>query len=613
MEDLAISDFGLVLLFAVLAGVLSVRLKLPPVAGLLFTGMLLGPNVFHIIESPTIEAFSQIGSIMLLFMIGVEFSITKLLSTGIRAIISSMLLIFLTFTIMHEVALLTGFDSITSLCIGSVFSISSTAIIMKILEQKKLIDRKEVPVLVAILIVEDIFAVFLLTFFSNLKSGLYVDENFLAAAIISLSILGFVYVILLRVLQKLSLILLRYQAEDTRILFSFALGIGLSVIASFLGLTPAIGAFLAGSIIAGLPNSRDFENSIRPFSHVFSSFFFLSVGMLINPVALLTSFDLTLILIGSFMAVVMLSTTLAFYLITTSGRSSVFAGLAMIPLGEFSLLIAKETIGLTEVNLVNIASLGVLITSIFCSFLVPRNEQAYLWFKSNLPSTLLSTLKDSSNYFINVISAFEPNGYFYNLLIKEVKNSLSDILLVLGLSLFYITVRSYLQFPVDLLDHTFSADMGLLAALVIIFSFPLIKLALSIKKLLGALSMIFTYTTPMTKKGSILRNILIGTVLLMLFANFYLVIEFLVLPRIFNLLSIIFGLLSIFFFWSAIRVSTIWLYISKMQPIDIMKKQILTSQDDPVSGYISPSAGLETQKKKKVSKKRKTPKNKNLR
>lgn len=604
MEGLAISDFGLVLLFAVIAGILSVRLKLPPVAGLLITGMLLGPNVLHLIELPTIEAFSQLGSILLLFMIGIEFSITKLLSTGIRAILSSLLLVFLTFTTMHGIAILIGFDSITSLFIGSIFSISSTAIIMKILEQKKLVDRKEVPVLVAILIIEDLFAVFMLTFFSNLKSGLYVDENFLVAAIISLAILGFVYVILLKLLQKLSLVLLRYLTEDTRILFSFALGIGLSVIASLLGLTPAIGAFLAGSIIAGLPNSRDFEQSIKPFSHVFSSFFFLSVGMLINPIALLASFNLTLLLIGSFMITIMLATTFAFYLITASGRSSVFAGLAMLPLGEFSLLIAKESIGFTQVNLVNIASLSVLITSVFCSFLIHKNEQLYLWLKSHLSAKFLFALKKLSKYFLNVISTFEPNGYFYNLLIKEVKNSVFDILLVLGLSIFYIVVRSYLQFQIYLLGYTFSADMGLLVVLLILSLFPLTRLVLSMKKILSALSIIFTHTTPVTKKGSILRNIIIGTILLMLFANSYIIIDFLVLPRIFNWFSIIFGLLSVFFFWSVVRASTLWLHLSKMKPIDIMKKPILVSKDDMV--IAGPLFSTEPKTPKKTSEKRKT-------
>jgi CPA2 family monovalent cation:H+ antiporter-2 len=166
MEGAAIFDFAWVLLFAALAGMVSVRLRLPPVAGLLVAGMLIGPNVLRLVELPTIEAFAEIGSVLLLFMIGVEFSIAKLMATGIRAVLSSLLLIFLTFTIMHEIAILLGFDIITSLFIGSMFSMSSTAIMMKILEQKKLVDRQEAPVLVAILIIEDIIAVFMLTFFS---------------------------------------------------------------------------------------------------------------------------------------------------------------------------------------------------------------------------------------------------------------------------------------------------------------------------------------------------------------------------------------------------------------------------------------------------------------
>ena len=602
MEGAAILDFGWVLLFAAVAGMLSVRLRLPPVAGLLVAGMLLGPNVLHLVELPTIEAFAEIGAVLLLFMIGVEFSIAKLLSTGIRAVLSSLLLVFLTFTIMHEIAILLGFDNITSLFIGSMFSMSSTAIMMKILEQKKLVERHEVPVLVAILIIEDIVAVFMLTFFSSLKSGSVTGgEGLIGAVIISLSLLAFGYIILLRVLQKFSQIFLQYQADDTLILFSFTLGIGMSVAASFLGLTPAIGAFLAGSIIAGLPNGRDFEHSIRPFSHVFSSFFFLSIGMLIDPAALMQSAEVTLLLIGSFMVVVMLAATLAFYLISTSGRSSVFAGLAMLPLGEFSLLIASESVGLTQINLVGVASVGVLATSIICSFALNRSEHLYLWFKPHLPKRFLSALKDSSAYFLNVISTFEPEGYFHRLFVSEMKNSIADILFILGASVFYIAARSYVQFQMVLSGYSISADLALLALLAIISLVPLAKLVLSLKKLFDALAMIFSRSTPTMAKGHILRNVIIGGVLLMLFANYYLVVDVLALPGIFNWLSIVFGIMSVFFFWSAVRASTLWLFLSKRTPANILEQKIVTSEDDII--VVGKSAPAEEKREKKGEKK----------
>ncbi len=606
MEGNAILDFGWVLLFAALAGMLSVRLRLPPVAGLLVAGMVIGPNLLHLVDLPTIEAFAEIGSVLLLFMIGVEFSISKLLSTGLRAVLSSMMLVFLMFTLMHEIALLLGFDYITALFIGSMFSMSSTAIMMKLLEQKKLIGRQEVPVLIAMLIIEDIVAVFMLTFFSSLKSGGYAGDGLIGAIIISMGILAFGYIILLRVLQKFSQIFLQYQAEDTLILFSFTLGIGMSVIASLLGLTPAIGAFLAGSIIAGLPNGRDFEHSIRPFSHVFSSFFFLSVGMMIDPSALLQSADLALILIGGFMVLVVLMAALTFYLISTSGRSSFFAGVAMLPLGEFSLLIAKESVGLTSVNLVGIASFGVLVTSLVCSVMLSHSERLYLWFKSHLPPKFLSTLKDSSSYFLNVISAFEPEGYFHRLLMSELKAGYSDIIYILAASMFYIVARTYLQFPVSFAGIAFTASIGLFALLIMISLVPLVRLVISAKHLFDALSMIFSRTSPTATKGAILRNVIIGSVLLMLFANFYILVDILLLPRIFNWLAIPFAMLSVFFFWSAVRASTLWLLLSKRQPAEILGQKIVTSEDDAivVAGSApkeeKPAAGEKGRKKRTV-------------
>lgn len=603
MEGAAILDFGWVLLFAALAGMVSVRLRLPPVAGLLVAGMLIGPNVFHLVELPTIEAFAQIGAVMLLFMIGVEFSIAKLLSTGVRAVLSSLLLVFLTFTVMHELAILLGFDVITSLFLGSMLSMSSTAIMMKILEQKKLVERQEVPVLVAILIIEDIAAVFMLTFFSSLRSGSVAGgDGLIGAVIVSLGVLAFGYIILLRVLQKFSQVFLQYQAEDTLILFSFTLGVGMSVVASLLGLTPAIGAFLAGSIIAGLPNGRDFEHSIRPFSHVFSSFFFLSIGMLIDPSALIRSADLTLLLIGSFMIVMFLATTFAFYLISANGRSSVFAGLSMLPLGEFSLLIASESVGLTQIDLVGVASVGVLITSLACSLALSRSEHIYLWLKSRMPKRFLSTLKDSSGYFLNVISTFEPEGYFHKLFVREMRNSASDILYILGASVFYIAARPYLQFQVFLSGFSFSADAGLLAVLFLISLVPLAKLSISLKKLFDALAMIFSRSTPTMAKGHILRNVIIGSVLLLLFANYYLIVELLVLPSVFNWLSILFGIMSVFFFWSAVRASTLWLFLSKRTPANIMEQKIVTSEDDMI--IVAPSSPKEEEKPGAGGKKR---------
>ncbi|MFH0737773.1 MAG: cation:proton antiporter [Candidatus Micrarchaeota archaeon] len=605
MEGTSILGFEWILLFAAIAGILSVRFRMPPVAGLLLAGMLMGPNILNLVDPPTISAFAEIGSVLLLFMIGVEFSVTKLLSAGLRAMMSSFLLICLTFIIMHEAAVLIGFDQITSLFIASIFSMSSTAIMMKILEQKRLVDRSEVPVLVSMLIIEDLAAVFMLTFFSSLKAGSSTGDGFVGAILVSLVVMAFAYLILLRLLKRFSLIFLRYQAEDTLILFAFALGVGMSVLASLVGLTPAIGAFLAGSIIAGLPVGQEVERSIRPFSHVFSSFFFLSVGMLINPATLLVSAELTLMLIAAFMATIFLATAFVFFLISTSGRSSVFAGFAMLPLGEFSLLIAKESVGIVSSDLVGVASVGVLITSLTCSLALERSDRSYVWLKKKLPPKFLDTLRDASGYFRNVVSAFEPGGYFHRVLITELKKCRTDLLYLIGAAVFLFASKPYLDFQVSSFGIQTTAHAILLALLAVISVYPVIRIAISAKRLFDALATIFSRTTAQTNRNRILRNLLISAALFVVFANSSFIVDYLLLPRVFNWLAVVVGMLSLFFFWSAVRASSLILFLRDNRTLDLMKSRIVTSGDDMIFvGGAGPARGAKTGKPKSGEKKR---------
>ncbi|VVC04286.1 Glutathione-regulated potassium-efflux system protein KefB [Candidatus Bilamarchaeum dharawalense] len=573
-------DFGWVLLLAALAGIFSVRFKIPPVVGLLFAGMLIGPNLLNVVDQSTIEIIAEVGSILLLFMVGVEFSIAKLFSTGLRAVISGFLLILIMFAAMHEVSIILGFDSLSSLFLASVFSMSSTAIMMKILEQKKLLERTEVPLLIIMLIIEDIVAVFLLTFFSNLTTNTYDPQSIFGAILLSLGILIFCYVILLRALRKLSIIFFRYQTEDTLTMVSLALGIGMSALASLLGLTPAVGAFLAGSIVAGLPNGKDFERSIRPFSVVFSSFFFLSVGMLIDPTALFVSLDVTVILVISYLIAVFLTTSFVFYLIGSDGKSAIFAGIAMLPLGEFSLLIARESVGIVPINLVSIVSVGVLFSSILCSFSLRKYDKIYLAIKTHTPQNLLDTLKHASGYFRNVMTAFEPKGYFHTRLVNELTSIRWDLAFVTVASVSLWFSRSLLRFPIAIMGYTASADFLVFLVFLLVSIIPLYRILSSFRRLLDTLSTVFSQTTGAAQRSIILRNLIISIIFFAVFVNYPLLIEWLVLPRIFIWFSLVFGVLSVFFFWSAIRASSVWFMISGRRPIFVNYPSAKASSKD---------------------------------
>ncbi|MGV8085083.1 MAG: cation:proton antiporter [Candidatus Bilamarchaeum sp.] len=562
MQSTIVTDFVWVVFFSSLAGLVSSRFNVPHVAALLFAGLLLGPNFLNLVDVNTITAFADIGAVLLLFLIGVEFNLSKLFSIGLRAVVISFLIVLVTFLIMHEVALLIGFDSLSSLFVGAMFSLSSTAIMIKILEQKGLVGREEVPTLVAMLVIEDIIAVFMLTIFSNLHRDSVAAGDFLNSFIIAFAVLLFAYLLLLKLLKVFSDLFLKYSTTDTIVLFSFTLGVALSALASILGLSPAIGAFLAGSLTSALPRRNEIEHSMRSFSLVFSSFFFASVGMLISPSSISAIVLPTSILVITFMVTVFLATAVSFFLLTSNGRSSVFAGLVMLPLGEFSLLIAKESVGLISSDLVAIASIGVFISSWFCSIAVDKRNNIFNVMRKSIPERVVSTLQGSSSYFSGVIQSFEPGGYFHRLLIFQLKRVISDVLMLIGGMLFYWLSLSYLTFQITLFGRLVSSSQIVFFIVGLLCMVPVYRVIMSFKRLFNALSTIISRTTPVASKGAIFRNFIVAFVFFIIFTNFYLIVNFLQLPAIFNWISVLFALLCVFFFWSAIRAVSLGLFLS---------------------------------------------------
>ncbi len=583
MDESLIISFGWMVLAATLASIVAAKVKLPPAVALLIAGMIIGPSVLHLINIETTEMFAEVGAALLLFMIGIEFSIPKLLSTGLKAVISSLLLVLITFIGMHEIALLLGFGGIAALFVAAMFSMSSTALIMRILEQKGLVEREEVPVLVGMLVIEDIIAVFMLAMFSGLKAGSITPESIIGAIFTAFAILGFSYIILLKVLKHVSEYGLIGSTEDVRVLFAVALGFGMSALAGFLGVTPAIGAFLAGSLMSALPESLDLEKSVRPFGLVFSALFFLSVGMFISPLVIAGSWVSILILLLAFMALVFLGTLLIIYLQTSNGHSAVFAGLAMLPLGEFSLLIAKASVGVVpENNLVGIAALGVLVSSLICSFFLSYNEKMYLWLRQHSPIRVVSTLTHASRYFRNVIASFEPGGYFHRLFLFELNRVISDVLFIFAAGLFYWLARITFTMPLTIFGTMIQLDNVIFFLAILLSLIPLSRIFVSVKRLFDALSTIFSRTTPQSSKSSVVKNLLIAIVLFFLFANFYLIVAFLHLPSIFNWISVVFGLMCVFFLWSSIRTLSLGFFLSEGKMGPLLHEKIMAGSEDMV-------------------------------
>ncbi|MBN1156961.1 cation:proton antiporter [Candidatus Woesearchaeota archaeon] len=400
------SELGLIILFSIIGGVFAVRFKQPAVLGLIITGAIVGPNLLGWVKSPSlIETAIEVGAILLMFTIGTEFSLTRLISLGTRTFLVATIKMGLNFLAGYYAAVFLGFGRVSALYIGVILSITSTVILMKILEQKGFSKRKEVPLLVAILILEDIFGVFALTFFSGINSGLELKPvSILTKVVISLTILFVVFLVLQRFLNRIICWLIKHSTEETTTLISLGLCGGMSYIAVLLNLSASVGAFLAGNIVSSLPGSAKFEKSIRPFTLFFTSLFFFSIGTVVSYSAILQNIHIIAILLLVYLVFLFAAIGISsYFLMNSSGKSAVFSALAMIPIGEFSLLIARESMVLNlGADLVSITAAIILFSSLIMSFVIGRHNQIYLLTRRILPEKALEDIRLSLSFINNL-------------------------------------------------------------------------------------------------------------------------------------------------------------------------------------------------------------------
>ena len=404
-------DVGILVLCATIAGVLANRVRVPPVLGLLLIGAIVGPNFLALVsQSDTVELFSEIGATLLLFAIGVEFSMSKLAKLGIRVLGIAVAKLAVIFFLSFQLASLLGFSSIGALYVGAILAITSTALMIKIVEQKALLSREEVPLLIATLIIEDLFAVFAMAVFSGLGDGGASTRGLAYSITFSILALIVAYAVLMKVLGWVLDYFIKYQAAETTTLLALGVGVGFSYFAQIIGLAPSIGAFLAGSMIASLPKGTLLEKSIHPFVLAFSSIFFLSIGMLINFSSIQQNLLVIAVLVIANLLFKFMGTYSSTYLFGFSSKQSFFAGLAMLPVGEFSLLIAKQGTPVVGFDLIGFTSATVFFSTLASALLIGKFESLNNLFVRFVPKPVRNTAVEASYSFSEAISSIDSAG-----------------------------------------------------------------------------------------------------------------------------------------------------------------------------------------------------------
>ncbi|GEM_PF-988394 len=390
ISDTLFLDLGLLVLFAAVAGLAAVRFKIPPVLALLTAGIFIGPHALGLIpESEAIALFAEIGAVLLLFTIGAEFSIAKLKQFGAKAFSIGLFKLAIVFWLSFQTSLLLGLDSVASLYLSAILAISSTALTIKILEQKGMAKREEVPYLIGALVVEDLFAIFALAFFSATSETTPSVLGWATSLLAALAILGVAYLVVLRILKRALEWLEQQESKETVLFLGFALAIGFSYLAQTVGLSTSIGAFLAGSIVASLPKGKVLEDAVSPFTLAFSSIFFLAIGLAVDLTVVVQNPLLVVLLVGAGIVFRFVATGTSLYLNGFAAEQATFGAAALLATGEFSLIIASVGAkAVPAVDLVSLTSVMVFVSTIFCSLAVSHYLTLEKWTRKIMPQAL---------------------------------------------------------------------------------------------------------------------------------------------------------------------------------------------------------------------------------
>lgn len=561
MPELLIT-IGYIVLFAIIAGLLAVRFKQPSVIILLLIGSIVGPNALGIIKNiDFINGAADLGAILLLFLIGLEFSISKLFATGLRALIITVIKIAVVFFFGYETSLLMGFSEIIALYVGIILSISSTAIFIKIVEDKRLAKSEEIPLLIGILILEDIFAVFALTFFSTLSSTTQITVSVLLKKFaVALIIISLAYLVLLKVFKRMLQWVIKNTTEDTFAFIAIGTCIGFSLLAAIVKLTPSIGAFLAGSIVAAFPEAKRFQETLHPFSLAFVALFFLSLGMLIDFRAVLLNFFLIMALLIVNLISKFLSIAGGTYLLSRfNSKQAIFSGLVFTSVGEFSLLIAKEGSALLpEIDIISVTASVIFFSAIIMSILINYTGNIEDAMHRGFSYRARSKLKDFAQKIARVPSAFEYGGALHSKFSGKSKNLVIDFFIIMfELGIIFLVWEIFKHKILDLIENYF-LRLILITAVIIIVIYPLTLFLRNLKALLDLLVNSFVEVefyqqidTKLTKR--IGNYFIIGSILILSGFLVPFIFSLIKLPKIFNVISFIVIGFGILFIWGGIR------------------------------------------------------------
>jgi CPA2 family monovalent cation:H+ antiporter-2 len=458
-----IADLALILIAGAITTILFRKIKQPLVLGYIIAGFLVGPYISFlptVQDTANIKTWAEIGVIFLLFSLGLEFSFRKLKRVGGSASVTAVIeIIFITLA-GYLLGTWMGWSLMDSVFLGGMLASSSTTIISKAFDELGVKTKKYAGIVIGVLIVEDLVVIMLMVLLSTVAVTKVIEGPQVVLTIVKLVsflVLWFVAGIFLipTLLKKAKKLL----DEETLLILSIGLCLGMVVLATQVGFSAELGAFIMGSLLAETTSAEKIEHLIKPVKDLFAAVFFISVGMLIDP-ATIVEYRWPILWITLLVLVGKLFSTSAGALLSGQPlKQSVQVGMSMAQVGEFAFIVASLglSLGVTSEFLFPVAVGVSAITTFTTPYMIKLSPGLNNFLERVIPGRILMAINNYSS---------DAQGIQTESTWKRVMNGYLSIVVTNGiiiLAIFFISIQFFLPFVQGYFEDPFSARLIVLA------------------------------------------------------------------------------------------------------------------------------------------------------
>lgn len=389
-----ITDLAFILILGAIVTILFKWIKQPVVLGYIVAGFLASPHFEYLPSVNTeenIEFWAQIGIVVLLFSLGLEFSFKKLMNVGGSAVVTALIIVIGMMSGGFAIGHLLGFSHINSLFLGGMLSMSSTTIIIKAFTDMNLRAKKFASMVFAVLIVEDLFAVLMMVILSSIAVNNSVEGGEMLYSVGKLAFFLIIWFLVgVFMLPSLFNATRRFLNSETLLVVAMGLCLGMAVFSVYCGFSLALGAFVMGSILAGTSYAERIEHVVAPVKDLFGAVFFISVGMMVQPQVIFDYWSPILILSATVIIGMIIFGTFGMLVTGQTLKVAMQSGFSLTQIGEFAFIIASlgMSLGVLDNTIYPIVVAVSVITTFTTPYFIKMAEPAYNAVERILPKRL---------------------------------------------------------------------------------------------------------------------------------------------------------------------------------------------------------------------------------